>query len=154
MVYIINGFLYRNSEFKEEDLITINKEFRNKDNRKAREEAFSYFNSIIEVLLESKGIAYKNDIQAEKHLEVFYFSDISEQHPKLQFVTYNNDIDKLLTVSFTMDDNPSVTKTGIKIYDNEYIIKAIGNESGLLENKIKQNLKIENQIINYEAKRI
>lgn len=149
VVYIVSGFLYRNAEAKEDELINIYKEFRNKNIFQARNDAFSYFKSVIEVLLESKGVKYENEFQAEGCLQEFYTSNIVEEHPKLSFVSYNNDDDKLLSVSFTYSDTPFVTtKSGLKIYKEEHIIKTIGYQSELMAKRIKDNLIIEKQIIN------
>lgn len=148
LVYIVSGCLYRNSNFKEEELINIYKQFRNKNVLQARNDAFSYFKSVLEVLLESKGVKYENEFQAEECLQEFYTSNIVEKHPKLSFVSYNNDDDKLLSVSFTNDDAPFITKSGLKIYKEEYIIKTIGYQSELVTKRIKDNLIIEKQMIN------
>jgi len=147
IVYIVNGCLYRNSSFKEDELINIYKEFRNKNVLQARKEAFNYFKSVIEVLLESKGMEYQDDTQAEKCLQEFYSSNIKEPHPKLSHILYDNDEDKLLTISFTTDVSPYITKTEIKIYSEEYVIKAIGYGSEIIYSKIKENLEIEKQLL-------
>ena len=152
IVYIVSGCLYRNSSFKEDELINIYKEFRNKNVLQARKEAFNYFKSVIEVLLESKGLEYQDDTQAEKCLQEFYSSNMKERHPKLSYVLYDNDEDKLLTISFTTDVNPYITKTGLKIYKEEYIIKTIGYQSELMTKRIKDNLIIEKQVIDKYGK--
>lgn len=147
MRYIVSGFLYRNATFKDEELISINKEFKNENIIVARKEAFSYFRSVIEVLLESKGIEFTSFKNEKKELTDFYNSGVITRHSKLSHVSYDNDVDKLITISFTTDDNPYITKTGIKIYDNEYVIKATGYQSEFLNSSIKKNLEIEGQIL-------
>lgn len=144
LFYIVKGTLYRNSEFDEENLININREFKNKDPRQARKDAFSYYVSVLEVLLESLGLKYENCKQAEKELKKFYTSNQKTHFKLLPEIAYNNDVDKLLVISFCIDETKVYkTKTGIKIYDNERIIKAIGYESHLLHSRIRKNLKIE-----------
>lgn len=148
IIYKVDGFLYRNSNHKDNELITVNKEFKNKNAGIARKEAFSYYKSMIEVLLESKGLQYKNLQQAEEDLKDFYNSNNIIQHPKLLGISYNNDVDKLLTISFTSDEIPPyITKTGIKIYDEEYVVQAIGYESFLLKNCVEKNLQKEREIL-------
>ncbi|MCD8409765.1 hypothetical protein [Tenacibaculum finnmarkense] len=148
MFYIVTGFLYRNENFKEEELIEINKEFRHENPEKARENAFKYAKSIIEVLLESINVPYQNEKQAEKALVNFHTSNIIEEHPKLSFVTYNNDIDKLITIAYSTSKKPNyITKSGIVFYDSYEVIYAFGYESELLKKRITKNLKIETEIL-------
>ena len=145
--YKVDGFLYRNLKFKEEDLITIHSEFREDCNRKSREKAFAYYNSLLEVLLESIGLKYQNKEQVERDLKCFYNSNKKEQHPKLPNVVFDNDIDKLVTISFCSTNvKPYITKTGLKIYEGEKIIDAFGYQSESLEKKINRNLLLEEMI--------
>lgn len=146
--YKIEGALYRNLKFEENDLIKINKEFREKTAKESREKAFSYYSSLLEVLLESIGLKYQNNKQAERDLSRFYFSNKSESHPKLSYVIFDNDIDKLITISFCSTKvSPYITKNGLKIYDDEKVIQAFGYESFKLSKKINNNLKIEHQFL-------
>lgn len=139
--YKIDGFLYRNLNFNEEDIITIYKEFREDTVQKSREKAFEYYHSLLDVLLESVGIKYQNQKQAEKDLRGFYFSDKKEQHPKLSFVTFNKDDDKLITISICPSNEIEfTTEKGFHFYKDEKIINAFGYESELLENRVKENL--------------
>ncbi|APG65129.1 hypothetical protein LPB136_07095 [Tenacibaculum todarodis] len=144
MIYLVSGFLYRNPEHKESELISVNEEFKDKNPKVARKKAFDYFKSLVEVLLESKGITYQNDKQAEYDLKVFFESNRIENHPILPHVSYNLDNDKLITISFSTKVKPDyVTKTGIKFYNDEKIIQAFGYQSELLEERIINNLQIE-----------
>jgi hypothetical protein len=53
------------------DFIEIQKDFTNREPIKAREEALSHYQSIIDVLLESKGLKYESDRQAREKLDSF-----------------------------------------------------------------------------------
>ena len=151
VVYIVNGFLYRNTDFNEDDLVKIQKEFKGKNVKEIRKKAFGYFKSLIEILLASKEITYQNDIQAENDLKSFFTSSKKENHPKLSNVSYDLDDDKLITISFSNNTTPEyVTKTGIKFYQDEKIIHAFGYQSELLQEKINKNLEKEKRIKNYE----
>ncbi len=143
--YKLDGFLYRNSDFNEDDLIIINEEFRESDINKSREKTFQFYYSLLDVLLQGIGLKFINEKQAEKDLSSFYKSGVVEQHSKLSYVMLNNDIDKIITISFcSIKTIPYVTKTGLKIYDDEKIIHAFGYQSKLLESNVKQNLILEN----------
>ena len=142
--YKVEGVLYRNSKFKENELILINKEFRRNKAQESRDKAFQYYFSLLDVLLESIDLKYCNKEQAEIELGTFYNSNKKEIHPKLSHVVFDNDLDKLITVSFCSTNlEPYITKKGIKIYDDENIIEAFGYDSHLLFEKISNNLKKE-----------
>lgn len=150
VVYIVNGFLYRNTNFNEDDLVKVQKEFKGKNAKEIRKKAFGYFKSLIEILLASKEIIYKNEIQAENDLRSFFSSNKREGHPKLSYVSYNLDEDKLITISFsTITATEYITKTGIKFYQDEKIIHAFGYQSELLQKKINRNLEIEKSILKH-----
>lgn len=126
--YKIDGILYRNLNFDESDVIKINKEFREETIQKSREKAFDYYHSLLDVLLESFGLNFQNQVQAEKDLKHFYQSNKREQHPKLSFVSFNNDDDKLVTISFCPSNEIEfTTEKGIHFYKDEIIIHVFGN---------------------------
>lgn len=148
LTYIVNGTFYRNKDRREDDLIQIYKEFQNESNQVSRKQAFSYFKSTIEVLLESHNLKFENYKQAEKDLKEFYTSEKIDIHPKLGLNIGSSDIDKIITISFSELAKPShTTKTGIKYYDDAKIISAFGYDTESLKDYIYKNLEIENNLI-------
>lgn len=69
--YIVKAKLIRQTKENEFDFEEVYKEFANENPIVAREEAFSYYQSLIDVLLENKNKSYISDKQTREDLVSF-----------------------------------------------------------------------------------
>lgn len=149
LTYIVKGTFYRTEDHDDDDVIQFYQEFKSVDSNKSRLSAFSFFTSCIEILLESINLEFTNFENAQKALSKFYYSGKKEKLITNQLIDL--DIDKFISISFSQLECPShITKSGIRIFDDEKIIHALGYDIKVLHKQINRNLKIEKNLLKNE----
>ncbi len=139
--YIVRGLLYRdnihNPEKEDWDkCIDIHKEFRSESIEEARQQAHSYFNSVLEVLCESKNVIYENDEQAQEDLKDFYYSGIKKDFEDRDFGM------NLGLLFCRTNDKPYICKNGMVFY-NDKLIRVFGYQPQNFRKQIDKNVKEE-----------
>lgn len=83
--YLVHGLFWkeqmRNADYLEarkDNLCSINKTFEDADLSKARQEAFTFFQSVIDVLYETLGDCYTTDRQARIDLQTYFHAGCSK----------------------------------------------------------------------------
>ncbi len=150
--YIVAGNLYKDNYHTENEnddkLFTVEKEFRGNNIATIRKAAVSYYESLIEVMLESKGLSYENDAQAQNDLKEFFFSGKKDKHKKIPVIEYDRDFGMCLMLLFCKTtDKPYITATGEKIYEKAKIIRYLGFQAEQQNQKIERNRKAEQQLL-------
>ncbi len=162
--YLVHGSLYRNDihtdDDSDDDVFDIKREFRGANVLEIREKAFNYFQSLLEVMLESKGLVYKSDEQAQEDLKDFYFTGIQDVSPKMltrskfahlqdMGITVERDADKYLEILFCQTSEvPYVTKSGMECYEGFKTIRYFGYKHEDKKQEIVKNLKEEQKYLN------
>lgn len=146
--YIVQGSLYRNLEKSNKETIEIYRIFKSANSYTDRLNAFRYYQSFIDVLLESNLKMYKDHFQAQNDLANFYNSGIIEDHLKIP-TAIDTDFGKMLSISFcTLEETPYITKRGDVYYDFQRIIHGIGYKSDLLTKEFQRSLAVESYLYN------
>jgi len=145
--YLVSGRMFR--KVKDETYpIEVNKVFKDKNPIIAREQAFSYYQSYIDVLLESKGKYYINHSKAEEELKPFLSSfnrqyvDLSGQ--KIEDMVLDVDCDKGLAISLIMSDSKSFLNiAGHTLFEDSHLIHYIDNQFTDLKPYVLDELILE-----------
>jgi hypothetical protein len=129
--YTVKAKLIRQTKGNELDFEEISKKFENKNPIIARDEAFHYYQSWIDILLQHKGKEYVSDGEARKDLVTFIEPGASA---KLQAggkeIEFNNDsFGNGIGVYFVADQTvgDSVFNFGLVEAGDEVLIHGIGN---------------------------
>ncbi len=138
--YVITGSLYRNNQFLEFEDVFFDKIFEGKTNQMAREKAINYYESILEVLLNSKGLFYVGDLHAQQHLKEFYDSEMFAIGLKAMKKARKNDMSKFISLGFFESedfDSDDLNRFNAKE------IRVFGKNVSCFKNEIAKNLAIE-----------
>ena len=120
-------FRYKNDETR---LINVHEVFVDDDPIVARENAFGYFQSYIDVFLESRGEVFTTHEMAVEILQDFVNSYRLEYHKTgdVLFKEVNADFDKGLSICLVLSDAKTITLAdGPKIYLETHPIHYIDN---------------------------
>jgi hypothetical protein len=97
--YLVHGLFWKKQmhnidylEAKKDNLCCINKTFEDADLKKARLEAFAYFQSLIDVLYEALGLQYTDDEQAQIDLQVFFHAGCSNAITRIGRLTFDDNL--------------------------------------------------------------
>ena len=128
--YLVSGsmFRYKNDETR---LINVDEVFIDENPIVARENAFSYFQSYIDVFLESRGEVFTTHEMAVDMLQDFVNSYTLEYHKTgdVLFKEINVDFDKGLSICLVLSDAKTITHVdGTKIYLDTHPVHYIDNE--------------------------
>ena len=97
--YLVHGLFWKepmsNANYhktKKDNLCCINKTFADTDFKKARQEAFAYYQSLIDVLYETLGLHYIDDEQAQIDLQVFFDAGCSNAITRIGRLTFDDNL--------------------------------------------------------------
>lgn len=97
--YLVHGLFWKepmsNANYhqaKKDNLCCINKTFEDADLKKARQEAFAYYQSLIDVLYETLGLQYIDDGQAQIDLQVFFDAGCSNAITRIGRLTFDDNL--------------------------------------------------------------
>jgi hypothetical protein len=97
--YLVHGLFWKGQmhnanylEAKKNKLCSINKTFENADLSKARQDAFTYYQSLIEVLYETLGDSYTTDQQARIDLQAFFHAGCSTAVTRIGKMTFDDNL--------------------------------------------------------------
>lgn len=97
--YLVHGLFWkeqmRNADYLEarkDNLCSINKVFANDDLYKARQEAFAYYQSLIDVLYDALGDNYTTDNQARIDLQAFLHAACSTSVTRIGKMTFDDNL--------------------------------------------------------------
>ena len=128
--YFVHGLFWKepicNANYhkaKKDNLCCINKTFEDADLKKARQEAFDYYQSLIDVLYETIGLQCIDDEQAQIDLQVFFDAGCSNAITRIGRLTFDDNLfneigvyrvkdgkKKLIRgISYQPDDEPEQT---------------------------------------------
>lgn len=143
--YIVEGTFYKNNVYalhsEDEQTFSVKREFRGADIFKIRQQAFDFFQSVIDVMLESKGLTYQDDNQAHRDLKEFFNSGIKDENKKFKGLFTDRDLDKCMAISFCKtNENVYITKTGLEIHENPKAIRFFGYQQEQLQKMVARNL--------------
>ncbi|MFZ4799274.1 MAG: hypothetical protein ACOYMA_17375 [Bacteroidia bacterium] len=145
--YLVNGRMFRKVK-DETNPIEVYKVFKDKNPIIAREQAFSYYQSYIDVLLESKGKSYISHSKAEEELRPF-LSSFKRQYVELSGQTIEDmaldvDCDKGLAISLIMSDSKSFLNiAGHALFEDSHLLHYIDNQFTDLKPYVLDELILE-----------
>lgn len=97
--YLVHGLFWKEQmhnanyhETKKSNLCSINKTFSDADFSKARKEAFSYYQSLIDVLYDTLGESYTTDRQARIDLQAFLHAGCSDAVAHIGKITFDDNL--------------------------------------------------------------
>ena len=97
--YLVHGLFWKepmsNANYhkaKKDNLCCINKTFEDADLKKARQEAFAYYQSLIDVLYETLGLQYTDDEQAQIDLQAFFDAGCSNAITHIGRLTFDDNL--------------------------------------------------------------
>lgn len=97
--YLVHGLFWKERmhnasylETKKNNLCSINKVFANDDLYKARQEAFAYYQSLIDVLYDALGDSYTTDQQARIDLQAFLHAGCSTVVTRIGKMTFDDNL--------------------------------------------------------------
>ena len=97
--YLVHGLFWKepmsNANYhkaKKDNLCCINKTFGDTDLGKARQAAFAYYQSLIDVLYEALGDCYTTDQQARIDLQAFLHADCSKAKTRIGKMTFDDNL--------------------------------------------------------------
>ena len=97
--YLVHGLFWkeqmRNADYLEarkDNLCSINKTFEDADLSKARQEAFTFYQSVIDVLYEALGNCYTTDQQARIDLQAFLHADCSKSKTRIGKMVFDDNL--------------------------------------------------------------
>ncbi len=109
--YLVHGLFWKeqmhNANYfkaRKNNLCSINKVFANDDLNKARQEAFVYYQSLIDVLYEALGDSYTTDQQARIDLQVFLHADCSTAVTRIGKMTFDDNLFNEIAVYWVNSD--------------------------------------------------
>jgi hypothetical protein len=148
-------FRYKNDETR---LINVHEVFVDDDPIIARENAFGYFQSYIDVFLESRGEVFTTHEMAVEIIQDFVNSYRLEYHKTgdVLFKEVNADFDKGLSICLVLSDAKTITLAdGSKIYLETHPIHYIDNEFTDYKTNVFSALQFEYSLYskyNYDCK--
>lgn len=146
--YLLKGTFFR-SPNDQKNLVEINEIFEDVDIRSARKNAMRKFQSYIDVLLESLGLQYESDDQAQKDLQKFVKSHKKKKDFIIPEFEVDEDFDKGLYLYFIPEGSKTFTSLeGEKIYENKYLIRYLDNGFLNLEKNVKDGILRERLTLN------
>ena len=97
--YLVHGLFWkeqmRNADYleaKKDNLCSINKTFEDADLSKARQAAFAYYQSLIDVLYEALGDCYNTDYQARIDLQAFLQAGCNKSKKRIGKMIFDDNI--------------------------------------------------------------
>lgn len=127
--YIVKAKVIRQTEGNELDFAEINESFENENPIIARDAAFRFYQSWIDILLQSKNKEYVSDIEARKDLISFIDSSVSTKlysgDTEIEFS--KNSLGNGIGVFFVPDIEIDVSYSGRIVAGDELLIHGIGN---------------------------
>ena len=97
--YLVHGLFWKeqmhNSDYhkaKKDNLCSINKIFEDADLSKARQEAFTFYQSVIDVLYEALGDCYTTDQQARIDLQAFLHAGCGKSKTRIGKIIYDDNL--------------------------------------------------------------
>ena len=97
--YLVHGLFWKGQmhnanyhEAKKDKLCCINKTFEDADLSKARQAAFAYYQSLIDVLYETIGLQHIDDEQAQIDLQVFLDAGCSNAITRIGRLTFDDNL--------------------------------------------------------------
>ena len=97
--YLVHGLFWKeqmhNADFleaKKDNLCRISKTFENTDLGKARQEAFAYYQSVIDVLYDALGDSYTTDKQARIDLQTYFHAGCSKAKTRIGKMTFDDNL--------------------------------------------------------------
>jgi hypothetical protein len=130
--YLVSGRMFRTVK-NDVNPIEVYKVFKDENPIIARNQAFNYYQSYIDVLLESLGKEFINHFETEKDLKPF-LSSYKRQNVKIAGQTIEDleldvDCDKGLGISLIMSDSkPFLNAAGHTLYEESQLIHYIDNQ--------------------------
>lgn len=130
--YLVSGRMFRTIK-NETNPIEVYEIFKDENPIIARENAFNYFQSYIDVLLESLGKEYVNHFETEKDLKPF-LSSYKRQYVKIgehviDDMELDVDCDKGLGISIILSDSKTfLNAVGHTLYEDSQLIHYIDNQ--------------------------
>ena len=108
--YLVHGLFWKeqmhNASYlkaRKNNLCSINKVFANDDLYKARQEAFAYYQSLIDVLYEALGDSYTTDHQARIDLQTFLNAGCSNAVTRIGKMTFDDNLFNEIAVYWVND---------------------------------------------------
>lgn len=144
MFYKITAEIYK-SKNNRNDKIKINKIFKNHNLYLARKNCFSYYHSLIDVLLQSIGKKYTTHKQAEIDLQDFFIVESKFTDPRIKELWDGLGIE----ISFVYNSKIECIYKDLTIYEGEMLIQGMGfihDESKYTRDLYDENLIIESSI--------
>lgn len=97
--YLVHGLFWkkqmRNADYleaKKDNLCSINKTFEDTDLSKARQEAFAYYQSVIDVLYETLGDCYTTDQQARIDLQPYFHAGCNKSKKHIGKMVFDDNL--------------------------------------------------------------
>lgn len=97
--YLVHGLFWKeqmhNADYlnaKKDNLCSINKTFEDNDLSKARQAAFAYYQSLIDVLYDALGDCYTTDQQARIDLQTFLHADCSKAKTRIEKMAFDDNL--------------------------------------------------------------
>jgi hypothetical protein len=97
--YLVHGLFWkeqmRNADYlkaKKDNLCNINKTFEDADLSKARQDAFAYYQSLIDVLYEAMGDCYSTDQQARIDLQTYFHAGCSKTKMRIGKMIFDDNL--------------------------------------------------------------
>ena len=97
--YLVHGLFWKGQmhnanyhEAKKDKLCSINKTFENVDLSEARQEAFAYYQSLIEVLYDALGDSYTTDQQARVDLQAYFHAGCSKSTARIGKMVFDDNL--------------------------------------------------------------
>ena len=142
-IYHLKGTLYRTQD-NLKDLVEIDEVFEDASPIVAREKAFSRYQSLIDVFLQSKDLEYQSHEQAEEKMTDFvdsYKKEYALGNPDLEI---DVDFDKGLYIYFITDPNDTfTTKEGVVTYNKKHLIHYLDNQFDSYHGDVLTSLRSE-----------
>ena len=137
--YLVHGLFWKeqmhNANYlkaRKNNLCSINKVFANNDLCKARQEAFAYYQSLIDVLYDALGDSYTTDEQARIDLQAFLHSGCSTAVTRIGKMTFDDNLFNEIAVYWVNGDRKRLIH-GIwyspieKLHQPDELLATMGN---------------------------
>ena len=137
--YLVHGLFWKEQmhksnyhEIKKNKLCSINKVFADADLSKARQEAFAYYQSLIDVLYDALGDSYTTDQQARIDLQAFLHAGCSTAVTHIGKMTFDDNLFNEIAVYWVNGDKKRLIH-GIwyrpkeKLHQPDELLATMGN---------------------------
>ena len=154
--YLVHGLFWKERmhnanyhETRKNNLCSINKIFANDDLYKARQEAFAYYQSLIDVLYDALGGSYTTDQQARIDLQAFLHAGCSTAVTHIGKMTFDDNLFNEIAVYWVDGDKKNLIH-GIwyrpkeKLYQPDELLTLMGS------NLIKEHAYYEHYNLPFE----